>query len=622
METSASTSVSTSTIGILRTMDRQKAKSTILPALLNNMHLHQPTQIKLNKLVKSESWHGSDMSQCTWSSCDDYSSEESESSLSEFGTGSSSASCSKKVRSDSWRHTANNNNNTNNNNMKRKQRMAVMAFALADKELSASMVEVPANPPPVTNESGTKSGVLKEDTNRVNSEMSAISNDEHMTLDDDANALDDLFTPVQSQTCSPMTTQRSSFAEQIKAMQQQEEREKERLAKQQQEQQEQQRLRQAASPHGSDFDTPHLSRASTSLEFKTFFALTSSFRSADTLLMATSKKQRDFVDPSLEQINFPVWLEALFQPIDEPIIALFQKKTKGFAHVFSYLLTFVTAVEAGLPWATILFALGCDFCGRRFAWMLLTLSVVSQVPKRFVFRPRPWMVHRAKKIRADKTSAFPSRAAACSVMYPILILEMLEHGFGIYLSQTSWSLFVAGTMISTGFARINVGAHYPTDIVAGAFMGWFVWTLGIRMESIYLSVRSLAVSVLPLEIRVILAAFVSLTVTFVFIETFWAKCSFVFGLLFAALSFDFCFQPVIASNVSRALVNQAMLSVPSMQWILPALSIGKVVQIVVVGLLILAYGMVAHTRKGTAWQMAVFTQIYFASLIFMIFHRM
>jgi len=56
------------------------------------------------------------------------------------------------------------------------------------------------------------------------------------------------------------------------------------------------------------------------------------------------------------------------------------------------------AIEIMFAVPFILFALGIDGLASEFTYLGLFLAIISQIPKRFIWRYRPWMVQRANKV--------------------------------------------------------------------------------------------------------------------------------------------------------------------------------------------------------------------------------
>jgi len=133
----------------------------------------------------------------------------------------------------------------------------------------------------------------------------------------------------------------------------------------------------------------------------------------------------------------------------------------------------------------VLFFLGYDGIATEFAYLALILALFSQIPKRFVWRLRPYMAGRAIKVKKDTTSSFPSRAVTCATVYSFAITWAYIYSNTKDTSRFSeWSfewwmpvLFVAAIFLSS-FARINLGVHYPSDCLGGLVQGIIVCILG------------------------------------------------------------------------------------------------------------------------------------------------
>ena len=59
----------------------------------------------------------------------------------------------------------------------------------------------------------------------------------------------------------------------------------------------------------------------------------------------------------------------------------------------------MVAIEISMALPFALFMLGEDGIAIEFCYFALMLCIVSQIPKRFIWRWRPWMVGRARKVR-------------------------------------------------------------------------------------------------------------------------------------------------------------------------------------------------------------------------------
>ncbi|MEB3779518.1 MAG: phosphatase PAP2 family protein [Desulfurococcales archaeon] len=91
---------------------------------------------------------------------------------------------------------------------------------------------------------------------------------------------------------------------------------------------------------------------------------------------------------------------------------------------------------------------------------LLTASVVNEALKIFIGAPRPpaeeWIV-------SAEGPGFPSGHAAITSAFWTLV----------YMSSRDWILLLAGSMhiIGVGLSRVELGVHYPIDVIGGVVQG-------------------------------------------------------------------------------------------------------------------------------------------------------
>lgn len=322
------------------------------------------------------------------------------------------------------------------------------------------------------------------------------------------------------------------------------------------------------------------------------------------------------------QFAFPRVFERWFAPFDDAIVALCQRRTTGPVLFFSTVFTFFTSIEVSLIAPPTLYALGYDRSAALCSSVLLVLGVVSQVPKKFIFRPRPWMVSRALPVRRDKTSSFPSRAVVCAVVFSWLIVQSaLLEGFLITPPHTVllW-LAILCVAALTAFARINVGAHYPSDTVLGFLLGCFVIRIGSHLENLWPAVCSSSnayqssdhTSILPRSIYFsrlitsrpfIAVSVLSYLMTLISIQGFWVKCSYVYGLLMSSTAFRATYLcSASPTNIGR--ISQVLHHGP----------LSEHFKALVPFSLFLFFGMLTRGRKGP-FRIVSFTLIYFGALI-------
>ena len=251
-------------------------------------------------------------------------------------------------------------------------------------------------------------------------------------------------------------------------------------------------------------------------------------------------------------LAFPASLDAAFAPVDDALIAALQRPLNSALRLpyigFALLLTVFTAIEFGLVLPFMLYLVGFDELGDLAVYLLLVLSVVSQVPKRFMWRPRPWMVKRALKVRKDKTSSFPSRAVTCAVVYGALLAAAIGPSPSIALL-----LLVCGVAaLLASLARVIVGAHYPSDCLVGAAAGAAITAMGWGFAAAQtatcgacttgttggcydrtasaLSLTHVAVNPLVPVLGLLLSSLLLFALSAPPLH-FWTKCSYVLGVL-------------------------------------------------------------------------------------------
>jgi len=263
---------------------------------------------------------------------------------------------------------------------------------------------------------------------------------------------------------------------------------------------------------------------------------------------------------------FPRHWDTKLKPFDDPIIKLLQTYHGGIWKWISLCITGCMAIEIAIAVPFVLYFVGYDGIATEFSYLALILSLVSQVPKRFVWRLRPYMAGRAIKVKKDMTSSFPSRAVTCAAVYSFAIIWAY-----IYVNtENKWSemhalfrwwmpiLFLVAIFLAS-FARINLGVHYPSDCVGGLLQGLFVCLMGTLLWKTdilgcsschsgrcYSSSDSTDISLEagPSHMNWWLAAVmagVAVAVPTISVAKpidFWAKCDRVYGMLLPGIVFQ------------------------------------------------------------------------------------
>jgi len=263
------------------------------------------------------------------------------------------------------------------------------------------------------------------------------------------------------------------------------------------------------------------------------------------------------------------------QWFDDTFIRICQKPQGRIMSLIGVSITGFVAIEIGIAAPFILFALGQDAVATELAYLMLLLAVFSQVPKRFMWRYRPYMVKRAKQVRMKEsavTSSFPSRAVTCATVYSFLFIYAYNETLETRWTLLWWQpLLIIGMILLSSFARVHMGVHYPSDCLGGFLQGivvcvigtliWDVDTLGCAScysKDCY-SFKDFCIDKSHLKrinfIAFSLISFVGLCVAFFSVVKpidFWTKCDRVYGMLFPPIAFHITFLCPHLSDYSLA----------------------------------------------------------------------
>lgn len=111
------------------------------------------------------------------------------------------------------------------------------------------------------------------------------------------------------------------------------------------------------------------------------------------------------------------------------------------------------------------------------AAIVLSRLVLTEIIRWLWFRPRPFVDHAVNSLLAhENTGSFPSGHAAV-----FFALAGAVYFWGE--KRAGWWLFGSAALIS--LARVYVGVHYPSDILAGAVVGIFSGWLAVKIYSWY-----------------------------------------------------------------------------------------------------------------------------------------
>ena len=132
-----------------------------------------------------------------------------------------------------------------------------------------------------------------------------------------------------------------------------------------------------------------------------------------------------------------------------------------FGLLFGVLLFFVALYER--HWISLVILFGLTF---------VAALEISQLLKLFFENPRPYETWSIVPLKTDTGYSFPSMHAA--FIFSVLPL------FKGHLTRYRWVWTLFAFLIA--FSRVYVGAHYVSDVLAGAFLGYGIGSLMAMLE--------------------------------------------------------------------------------------------------------------------------------------------
>ncbi len=247
-------------------------------------------------------------------------------------------------------------------------------------------------------------------------------------------------------------------------------------------------------------------------------------------------------------VEYPAVLEDAFRKFDDTIIHVVQRFNQPVLHWFDQIMTFITCIEVGCFVPLFLFALGFDELAACILTLIVYTALVSQVPKRFLWRDRPYMQGRAVRRRKDETSSMPSRAVTCAVVYSlggVLAAVETHPTLPVVAIAVPVLLLSVPFVLLTAAARVQLGVHFPSDCVFGVVQGLVIVVLSAVSFTSAAALCTVShedaapfdVSTLPL-LWIALLLGIGLLLAFVALAPplrFWPKAPHILGLLLPAV---------------------------------------------------------------------------------------
>jgi len=219
--------------------------------------------------------------------------------------------------------------------------------------------------------------------------------------------------------------------------------------------------------------------------------------------------------------------------------------------------------------------------GARLAILVLVSTFLNLWVKTLFMQPRPYDLDPSVGLDKDPTSAFPSGHSQASVTFWGGMLDILPRTLGI--------VAVVVMPLLVGFSRVYLGAHFPTDVLAGWAFGAAIVVLykvlGRRIEDLLKEART--------EIQMLIAAAAALGMNALMPgDTATAGAFFggAAGFIFASKSARFDASGKLRVKLLRYLLGMACTAA---LYVVPKLLLGNLFPAQAALIRFLRYGLVA-----------------------------